>query len=358
MAIVVTGIGSEVVTEIGSDFSCTNCGNRVPRNRHSTPMTGTSAVTATQTDATESPSNTVKTSDFTFGIEIECQLKNNDNGTPPILVGGYHSGRQIDGLPVGWNAQSDASISQRDGHTSVEIVSPVLKANAESAAQIKQVCEWIKSKNGRVDKSCGFHVHIGLGRHLNNHNINKLIMLTQYWQPALYASTGTTRREANRFCKPRGESEARTLVSATTVEAKVGHASDRYSILNLVPLTRAAGKKTIEYRLFAGTVNPIKILAHVQTCLGLAEAACGNISMGSLKWNATGRVAQEMGQGRYASVVREMIRYLWRIPARPESNKGRGIIDPDTIMECKEELNRLAKQYSRVKIEAAEEETY
>lgn len=304
------------------------------------------------------PATPVQTSDFTFGIEIECYLKNNDDGTPALQVGGYHNGRQIEGLPVGWNAQHDGSLGYKEGHTSVEIVSPKLTANEDAVSQIKTVCEYIKSKNGKVSVKCGFHVHIGLGRHLNPQNINKLVILTQYWQPALYAITGTTRRENSTYCKPRTESFAKQIIQRENIPSKVSLATDRYTILNLQPLGRGPGKQTVEYRVFSGTVSYQKIMAYVQIALGIAEAACGNISMTSLKWNATGRVASEMAQGRYCSIVRELIRYLWRIPVRPGNSRPRGVISPSGIMECKDELNRLAKQYTRAKQRASEEASF
>lgn len=294
----------------------------------------------------------VLTSDLTFGVEIECILSANSDGSYPLTVGNYHRGIQIPGLPEGWNAQRDASIHTRGG-IAVEIVSPKLTATAESALQIQQVCQWIKDHGGRVNASCGLHVHVGLNNHLNPVNINKLVMLTQYWAPALYAITGTTKREKGSYCKQRAANRATMVVNQPTVEQKAVAGGDRFHLLNLTNLAPRDGvpaKKTVEFRVFSGTVNYVKIISYVQVALALAEAACGPINMTSLKMNPTGKLAGEIAQLRYSGIVRELVRFCWRIPARPGKSAARGVITPmETLLKCKDELFRLGKVYSKAK---------
>lgn len=288
--------------------------------------------------------------ELTFGCEIECYLKNTVAGRSPCVVGGYHHGVQIPGLPEGWNAQSDASITAnpQTGYTGMEIVSPKLKGR-EGVESIRKACQWIKQHGGMVKPCCGFHVHVGLNRHLTTVNINKLIMLCKYWEPALYAITGTISRERGGYCMPRTETLAKTLIQYATIRDKSTN-DERRRLLNLQPLS--SPKKTVEFRVFSGTVNFTKIMAYIQIALGLCEAACGNISMGSMKFEPSGRLATELAKHRYQGIVRELIRYVWRIPARPNDDRPRGAIAPEMLPECKDELMRLAKSYQSAKLEA------
>lgn len=294
-----------------------------------------------------STGNAMTANDLTFGIEIECYLKNNANGTAPIVRGGYHNGVQIADLPAGWNAQSDGSLYHVDGYYAVEIVSPILRGRA-GIEQVKVVCEWLKQKEAKVTDRCGFHVHVGLGRWLTVQNVNKLVMLVKYWESALYAITGTVKREAGGYCKARPDERVSSVMAVPTVEGKAT-ADERMRILNLTNLSKAAAKRTVEFRLFSGTTSYVKMAAYIQVALGMVQAATGPIGMKSLKMRPEGKLKTELANGRYTAVVRELVRYLWRIPARPGNSKARGVLDPENIMKCKEELSRLAKKYQAIK---------
>src|SRR5687767_12830649 len=105
--------------------------------------------------------NGMNASDMTFGIEIECYLPESAFTSGAVVAGGYHSGVQVPGLPAGWNAQRDGSLSSYGrGRRGVEIVSPVLKG-ADGVRQIKEVCAWLASVGATVRAECGFHVHVG-----------------------------------------------------------------------------------------------------------------------------------------------------------------------------------------------------
>lgn len=284
----------------------------------------------------------IATEELTYGIEIECYLKNNPNGTPACERGAYHRGTQIPELPRGWNAQSDASLGHEEGYLAVEIVSPVLKGLA-GMDQVREVCEYLKMKEAKVTDKCGFHVHVSLGRyHSTPANINKLVMLAKYWEAALYAITGTIRREEGAYCKSRPDQRVTSIINAPTLEGKA-QVDERYRLLNLIPL--ATPKKTVEFRLFSGTTLFIKMAAYIQVALGLCEAATGPIAMSSLRLYPSGRLRDELNDHRYVGAVRELIRFLWRMPARPGNSKARGVVDPSIIVKCKDELMRLAKVY-------------
>src|SRR3954470_7213352 len=92
---------------------------------------------------------------MSYGIELEITIP---HGT--ITAGGYHAGLPIPGFPSGWNAQNDGSIRPTiPGYVGVEIVSPILRG-ADGLAQIADVVARLNAMGGRVNRSCGFHVHV------------------------------------------------------------------------------------------------------------------------------------------------------------------------------------------------------
>jgi hypothetical protein len=191
-------------------------------------------------------------SELTFGIEIECMLP----AANAIAVGGYHSGTQIAGLPVGWNAQRDASIQARRGFIAVEVVSPILKGS-DGIAQIKTVCQWLRTKGAKVNQSTGLHVHVGYATQ-DEAAVAKIVSVVANFEKAIYASTGTKSRERSRWCQSVQQSTCHRQSQFDRVT--------RYHVLNV-----KTNRPTVEFRAFAGTLNYIKIVAHVMTCLGLVE---------------------------------------------------------------------------------------
>lgn len=284
--------------------------------------------------------------DLTFGVEIECYLP--WNNAIDIQVGSYHAGIQVPGLPPGWNAQMDGSIHARQDMKGFELVSPKLQGGG-GASQLALVYNWLKEKGVKVYANCGFHVHVGLGAWLNPINLDKLVMLAKYWEPALYAITGTLARQEGHYCKPRKEDDIDHIWRKTrdnnweAIKARIGCDADKYRLLNLASLMRI---KTVEWRCFPGVADLHQALAYVQIVLALCEAACGPISLGSMKKRPEGRLCKEMGQHRYMSLFRELVRYCWRVPAR-EGSVPRGVIAPDSIPECVETLRKLTEKYQK-----------
>ena len=59
---------------------------------------------------------------------------------------------------------------------------------------------------------------------------------------------------------------------AATTDRDGSAASDRYHLLNLTNLHRS-GKRTVEFRAFAGSLNEVKVVGYIRLCLGLVERA-------------------------------------------------------------------------------------
>jgi hypothetical protein len=207
----------------------------------------------------------VNVNDLTFGVELEVTLP---VGT--CAVGGYHQGVQVPQLPPGWRAERDASIQAGAGYTAAEIVSPVLKG-ADGLRQLKAVCDWLGGAGAKVNRSTGFHVHVGFDHH-NGHALHRLVSLVANFEKALFAATGTHCREQGRYCRGiQGDHHFVTAFRATRV-ARPGLCLDRYHVLNLTNLL-GCGKPTVEFRVFAGTTSAVKAVGYVRLCLGIVEKA-------------------------------------------------------------------------------------
>lgn len=281
----------------------------------------------------------VNVNDLTYGVEFEVTLP-----AGIIDVGMYHRGVQVPQLPEGWKAERDTSIQPAPGYMAVEIVSPILKG-AEGLRQIKVVCDWLNSVGAKVNRSTGFHVHVGFERS-NKDGLRRLVSLVANFEKALFASTGTHSREQGMFCRPVQDDDRyqRAFRDGFTLPVSL----PRYHVLNLANLLGNT-KPTVEFRLFAGTTNHLKAIGYVRLCLGIVEKA---LNLKKLpKWVAktpveSSPIHRKGGEGQTA-LTRLFYGLGW--------TKGRedhtfGDIQPEdlpTIEATKKELMRLAKKYDR-----------
>jgi hypothetical protein len=196
----------------------------------------------------------MQASQLTYGIEIECYIPNGYFSSNE--VGRYHSGSQISGFPHGWTAQEDGSIRDRGpvGYVAVEIVSPVLSGE-QGLTEIVAVVDWLNSVEAKVTAHCGLHVHVGAA-HLSTSEIVTLINEFRCYERVLFALNGSKAQDryTNRYCK----NSAMWAGNPQT---------DRYQSLNLTNLM--SSKKTVEFRLGAGTLDVEAILALVIAFTGL-----------------------------------------------------------------------------------------
>lgn len=193
-----------------------------------------------------------------WGIEIESTMPQSD----PTPIGPYHRGYQVAWLPAGWRAERDASIQpQAPGRKGCEFVSPKLRGYA-GLLEVLEAVDAIRARGGRVNHTCGIHVTVGFDG--DAPALARLISLVGNHEKGIYASTGTKRRERNRYSKkikPYGNHD----------DAKNRCERDRYHLLNLTHLAR--GNNRIEFRAFASSLNKTKIAGYIMLCLGLVELA-------------------------------------------------------------------------------------
>ena len=249
---------------------------------------------------------TPKVNSITFGVEVECILPRNH----PFQVGGYHRGiemshsYEINGVNVvapsfnGKRAKVESDSSVRPLRNSrdwvgVEIVSPILKGD-EGRQFVLDLFAFIKSVGGKVNKTCGQHIHLGLesitGRNATPSEVTmfltSIVKQSSNLQYAGYAQTGTLRnrngysreihtqdnilrtmtRKLNDRTKKHGVGKSFTSSDVDDF----AHTCNRGSFVNLTTINR---KATIEFRWGAGTLNPQKFLSHLFTCEYIARRA-------------------------------------------------------------------------------------
>ncbi|AMV31673.1 Putative amidoligase enzyme [Pirellula sp. SH-Sr6A] len=201
---------------------------------------------------------TMNANEIFFGLEFETTLPNSD--TTPI--GPYHNGYQVPWLPNGWKAERDGSIRPESPcRKGCEFVSPKLKGY-DGLKEIEEAIDQINARGGRVNSSCGLHLSIDWRG--DAAALARLISLVGNHEKAIFASTGTRRREQTIYTKQikqYGDKDA----------AKNRCEADRYHLLNLTHL--AAGRNRIEFRAFAGTLNKTKVVGYLMMVLGLVELA-------------------------------------------------------------------------------------
>ncbi|MDD3297129.1 MAG: amidoligase family protein [Candidatus Omnitrophica bacterium] len=244
--------------------------------------------------------------DVTFGVEIECQFPDNvyyseifasagidDNN---YAVTGY-TGRNYNM----WQAKSDVSINDVPGFISREFVSPVLHGT-EGLEEVKRLVNSIKDHGGRVDSSCGLHVHIGYENlmhpdaewRFNNWTrsqlINNMIDIFSEFDQSFMLMVNKSRWNKSYCARHKDYCEVDDSATKNYQRRKISN-SDRpiafmghWSAVNLEHFFHAhESRKTVEIRLLEGTLDAEKIEAWVLLCQRFVHRAF------TTKIRATGR---------------------------------------------------------------------
>lgn len=266
-------------------------------------------------------------SEITFGIEIETNIP-----AGAIPVGSYQHGTPVAQLP-GWVAKYDGSIRAGRRRQGCEFVSPVLRG-AEGIEQVIAAVRFIKSIGGRVNASCGLHVHVGFNKS-DAAACTKLATLVANFEKAIFASTGTHSREQGGYCRP-------IQRYGTADNALQVARSNRYHVCNF-----ATPKPTVEFRAFAGTLNESKIISHIMMAVGMVERAMK--AARATNWTAkpvspTSPIARKGGEGQTA-LTRLFYQLGW-IKGRTDHTygdvAGRGA---SAVRTAKKTLMKLARKY-------------
>lgn len=227
--------------------------------------------------------NVLAGSENTFGVEIEfadadlriIARELGELGVGDGEVGGYHSSRQ----PGKWTVETDGSVTS-GRYRGGEIVSPVLRDCPETWEQLEKVCDVIKRYGGRINSSCGGHVHICANPlDARSFRWNRLMKIWGGFEDVFYrmASGGQSNGQF------RGSTYAKPLASILpskffrdrqTDEQEIrGHVGSRYHGLNFQNANPGSSKNTVEFRLWNGSLDPRQIQANVKTSMAVIHAS-------------------------------------------------------------------------------------
>jgi hypothetical protein len=274
---------------------------------------------------------------LTFGVEIETTIPQ-----PSILreswgVGGYHCGHAVPGHD-GWTTQHDGSIASQYPNVGVEVVSPVLKG-IDGLRSVAAMAAKLKSMGAKVNGSTGFHVHIGWNG--TTEQLRRLVRFVAYHERALLAATGTHTRDHNRYCASIRTSY-RALENMTSEREIVSAGVSRYHVLNLHNLINGRAR-TVEFRVFAGTLNATKMAAYIQLCLGIVQKAL-DCPRAPLPWSFD-LPARAAGQTPGVFALGDMLCHLnWRKTPRVGRTPA-GVLDASQMLPMLKVLRKMAKKY-------------
>jgi hypothetical protein len=139
------------------------------------------------------------------------------------------------------------------------VVSGVL-AGEDGLVQVVAVFDQLKAMGAKVNDSTGLHVHID-GRHIPECRIAELVANYRAYERLLYGVNGkkaVTRWNNSTYCKP-------SHLWGTEGSASV----DRYRGLNLKNYYNYSQKKTVEFRMFAGTLDAEVVVGILYILTGL-----------------------------------------------------------------------------------------
>lgn len=235
----------------------------------------------------------------TFGIEIETTGIGRERTAKAIAAHfgttARHIGLHLDDwkvpMPDGrhWTVERDGSVTD----PSAEVVSPVCRY--EDIEMVQAVVRAIRAAGAKADRSCGIHIHIGLGEHTPQ-SLRRLVNIVNAKEDLLTMALGITPERRERWCRP---VEQRFLTELnrrkpTTMDefARIwyrqsgGASSDwrecarqhydhsRYHLLNLhATFSTERPAHTIEFRAFNGTLHAGEIKAYIQLCLAISAQA-------------------------------------------------------------------------------------
>lgn len=211
----------------------------------------------------------------TFGIELEIVLpsaiSSNQFRTAETalrnagLIADFQTYNHI--TSPSWKITTDGSL----GAGGCEVVSPVLQG-AAGIIEARRAAEALRAAGFTVDRSCGFHVHIGASD-LTAKHVKALLRRYASFEAEIDALMPPSRRgNANTFCRS-------VAAHASAVESRPDNEDpamlarrlgDRYVKLNLQSLWRQG---TVEFRHHSGTVEADKIESWIRFCLAFVDAS-------------------------------------------------------------------------------------
>lgn len=214
--------------------------------------------------------------EFTFGAEFEFIIPNQLNQAR-IAAALNEAGVPCHGelynhfTRAHWKVITDGSIQNRPGYVGFEAVSPILQG-ADGFSQIEKVCDVLVALGATVNRSCGFHVHIGITDNMNRPEFFKRLVghycANESHIDAILAPS--RRGSANTYCQPISSVVKDAIDRAQTVPQIIAQVPSRFSKVNLQSFWR---HRTVEFRHHQGTIEKTKAISWIKFCMHLVSTA-------------------------------------------------------------------------------------
>ncbi|MST98506.1 amidoligase [Victivallaceae bacterium BBE-744-WT-12] len=224
-----------------------------------------------------------------FGVEIETiGISRKDTVSAILTVVGGEIGHEggsydkwhciaLDGRK--WNAVSDASI----GRGNAEIVSPILTYPDDISA-LQNVIRAIRKNGGKVNSSCGIHVHVDASC-LNGRQLGNLAKIVYKQEPLILHALQISEARLNSYTKPMEPSFIENVdkyrphsigqLGKLWYKDNDDHHTEHYhsSRYHGVNFHSLFYRGTVEFRWFESTLHAGKVKSYIQYCLLLVNRA-------------------------------------------------------------------------------------
>lgn len=227
-----------------------------------------------------------------FGVEVECFFPQEAFTQLGLVLGNYHNGAlcpaTVDPQRLGWKCESDGSLGNSRPPASAgtfvgcEFVSPPLRG-IEGFEEIFRFVKLLQDKGAVITRSCGLHVNVGLegvtaGQTVHHERCRNFVRRFMHFfsmhENGMMQIGGRRSRVNNYYCASMKQfTAAYSFASRETVQKFLGLINyyGRYRTINLANLNSRTPR--FEFRIFAGTVNPLKAIGYVAVALGLVHKA-------------------------------------------------------------------------------------
>lgn len=223
----------------------------------------------------------VSLDELTFGIELEVILPRTNCGdvgrhalADHFALVGLEARSELynhNNRPH-WKITTDGSI----GHDNAEVVSPILRGEA-GFEQVRQACATLESFGCRVDRRCGFHVHVGVAAFAEQVGFFKELVRTySKFEPIIDTLVARSRRAQNNSYCGSVEFTDRVDSARNITEVLQAFGGNRFVKLNLHAYR---AHETVEFRQHQGTTNATKVENWVRLCLRMVQHAAKNDEM-------------------------------------------------------------------------------
>ncbi len=224
-----------------------------------------------------------------FGVEIETVGINRKDTVSGILtvVGGEvkHEGGSYDKwscvAPDGrkWSTVSDASI----GRGNAEVVSPILTYPTDMPV-LQNVIRAIRKAGGKVNSSCGIHVHVDASC-LDGRQLGNLAKIVYKQELLILHALQISQSRLNSYTKPMEDNfignvdkyrpKSLEQLGKLWYEDNDDHRSEHYhsSRYHGVNFHSLFYRGTVEFRWFESTLHAGKVKSYIQYCLALVHRA-------------------------------------------------------------------------------------